>query len=450
MATENNIEINELFISLKKYKWLIIGIMVFFVLLSYYLSTQIITPMYKADTTLFIGKEENDLGISLSEINRNNVLISDYKNIAESRLIINQVMKNLNISIELKKFRKRMSIEIIDDSRLFIVSYESENPRIARDVANELAEQLSIGVLEIVGVKNIKIIDKALIPDEIETPKVLKNTVLGGFIGLTIGLIVFFILFLKNDVIHDIDSVVKDLKLTLIGSIPIFTDIKSKYQDTMTLINSNSYFSEAYKMLRSNINYIKANEKCKIIMFTSSSTGEGKTTTITHLAMTMANEGKKVLLIDGDLRKPKVHRKFNLKQIPGLTSIMYNSQSLKKVVNRVLGENNLEVLTSGALPSSPDLILGSKNFKKFINDMKDEYDYILIDAPPVLYFSDPIILAQFVEGIVLVASMYETSKQDLRHTKEALDKVGANIIGLVSTKNQIDNVYKKNYYYKTF
>lgn len=450
MATENNIEINELFISLKKYKWLIIGIMIFFILLSYYLSTQIITPMYKADTTLFIGKEENDLGISLSEINRNNVLISDYKNIAESRLIINQVMKNLNISIELKKFRKRMSIEIIDDSRLFIVSYESENPKIARDVANELAEQLSIGVLEIVGVKNIKIIDKALIPDEIETPKVLKNTVLGGFIGLTIGLIVFFILFLKNDVIHDIDSVVKDLKLTLIGSIPLFTDIKIKYQDTMTLINSNSYFSEAYKMLRSNINYIKANEKCKIIMFTSSSIEEGKTTTITHLAMTMANEGKKVLLIDGDLRKPKVHRKFNLKQIPGLTSIMYNSQSLKKVVNRVLGENNLEILTSGALPSSPDLILGSKNFKRFINDMKEEYDYILIDAPPVLYVSDPIILAQFVEGIVLVVSMYETSKQDLRHTKEALDKVGANIIGLVSTKNQIDNVYKKNYYYKTF
>jgi len=443
---QNYIDFNELLKSLTHYKWLIIFFTVIGILFSYYLSTEVITPMYKGETTLFIGKEENDIGISLNELNRNNVLINDYKNIAQSRLIINQVMKNLEISIELDKFRKRMAIEVLDDSRLFIVSYKSESPKIARNVANELAEQLSVGVLEIVGIKNIRIIDKALIPKEYETPNVLKNTVFGGIIGLVTSLIVFLILFVKNDTIRDIELIERTLKIPLIGSIPSLTKSRSKKKENSTMsFEENSYFSESYKMLRSNINYIKSSQDSKILMFTSSATSEGKSTTIGNLAVSMANEGKKVLLIDGDLRKPKLHENFNLKQIPGLTTILYQEKKINEVINKILGKEYLEILTSGPLPPSPDVILGSDAFKSFLKEIKNNYDYILIDAPPVLYVSDPIVLSQMVDGIVLVAAINETSKKDLKRSKAMLEKVGANIIGLILTKTSHD--YEKSYYY---
>jgi capsular exopolysaccharide synthesis family protein len=402
--------------------------------------------MYKGETTLFIGKEENDIGISLNELNRNNVLINDYKNIAQSRLIINQVMKNLGFSIELEKFKKRMAIEVLEDSRLFIVSYKSESPKIARDVANELAEQLSVGVLEIVGVKNIRIIDKALLPKEYETPNVLKNTIFGGIIGLVTSLIVFLILFVKNDTIRDIELIERTLKIPLIGTIPSLTKSRNKKKENSTMsFEENSYFSESYKMLRSNINYIKSSQDSKILMFTSSATSEGKSTTIGNLAVSMANEGKKVLLIDGDLRKPKLHENFNLKQIPGLTTILYKEKNINQVKNKILGKEYLEILTSGPLPPSPDVILGSDAFKSFLNEIKDNYDYILIDAPPVLYVSDPMVLSQIVDGIVLVAAINETSNKDLKRSKAMLEKVDANIIGLILTKTPHD--YEKSYYY---
>lgn len=445
---QNYIDFNELLKSLNRYKWIIIILTILCTLVSYYLSTEVITPMYKGETTLFIGKEENAIDISLNELNRNDVLINDYKNIAQSRLIINQVMKNLELNISIEDFREEMSIDILDDSRLFIVSYRSPKQEIARDVANELAEQLSIGVLEIVGVKNIRIIDKALLPKKFETPNVLKNTVLGGVIGFIVGLIIFLVLFLKNDIIRDTENIEKLIELPIIGSIPLLNQKRSnkRVNSTMTF-KENSYSSEAYKMLRSNINYIKTNENFKVIMFTSSTTLEGKTTTVSNLAVSMANEGKKVLLIDGDLRKPKLHENFNLKQIPGLTTILYNKKNIEQISNKILGKDTLEILTSGPLPPSADVILGSDTFKDFLSNLKDKYDYILIDAPPVLYVSDPVVLSQSVDATVLIAAMNETSKKDLKRSKIMLEKVGTKLIGLIITKTKNSLNYEKSYYY---
>jgi len=216
-SNEQEMDISGIANVFKRKKMLILGFILFGIIISYYITTELITPMYKADTTLFIGKEERDIGISLSELNRNNVLINDYQNIAKSRLIINQVMENLNITIPIKEFRKRMDIRIVDESRLFIVSYNSESPEIAMEIANELAEQLSIGVLQIVGVKNIRIIDKAILPIEPETPKVINNVFFGGLTGLVLGIAAVLIFFMKNDFINDSYNIEAIFKLPIIG-----------------------------------------------------------------------------------------------------------------------------------------------------------------------------------------------------------------------------------------
>ena len=439
------IDLKEILDNMVKRWWLILMLCILGALLAFIISDQVIDPIYQADTTLFIGNEQNDIdiGISLSDLNRNSGLIKDYQNIAKTRLIIEEVMKQLGVSIPIKEFREGMKIFTVDDSRLFIVSYTSNNAQFSANAANEIAKQLSLAVGEIVGVENIRVLDKALVPDQPISPNIIKNTILGGLIGIVISMMINLILFLANDTIIKKEEIEKAIDLPVIGEIPKFFQNIDGGDRLVTKTEPNSYIAECYKILRSNINYLNYDGKNQVIMVTSSASFEGKTTTISNLALSMARDGKKTLLIDGDLRRPQTHTVFSFKQIPGLTNILFGQNSLEETVNHINGIDNLDVLTSGALPPAPDELLGTDLFKNLIQQARGKYDFILIDAPPVLSVSDASVLAQIVDATIVVVATKQTKKSDIISAKTALDHVGAKIIGSILTKKKVD---KKGYY----
>lgn len=213
--------------------------------------------------------------------------------------------------------------------------------------------------------------------------------------------------------------------------------------------NPKSPIAEAYRVLRTNIMFSSIDKPLKSLVVTSSGPGEGKSTTIVNLAVTFTQQGSRVLLIDGDLRKPKIHKMFGYENNSGLTNFLSAHDDYKKYL-RVSEIENLDVLVCGAIPPNPSELLMSNAMKQFILQAREDYDLVLIDAPPVGTVTDAAILSTIVDGTILVAASGTVEVDALVRTKELLNKVNANIIGVVLNKldkNSSGNYYYYQYYY---
>jgi capsular exopolysaccharide synthesis family protein len=213
--------------------------------------------------------------------------------------------------------------------------------------------------------------------------------------------------------------------------------------------NPKSRSAEAFRTLRTNIQFSSLDKELKSIVVTSSGSGEGKSTVMSNLAITMAESGKRVILIDCDLRKPSIHKKMGVTNSVGLTNILV--QDLKKEECMVTTTvNNLFIITSGPIPPNPAELLGSKKMRDFIEELKGEYDLVLIDAPPVLAVTDAQILSTIVDGVIFVASYGEAQKNAVVDAKQLIDKVGGKVLGIVFNKvpEAVSGYYGK--YYKGY
>lgn len=205
-----------------------------------------------------------------------------------------------------------------------------------------------------------------------------------------------------------------------------------------------SPISEQYRTIRTNIIYSGIDEEIRSIMVTSSGPGEGKSTTTANLAVVFAQQGKTVLLVDADLRKPTVHYTFNLTNHNGLTTVLTNQIGLMEAVNKT-DESNLYVLSSGPVPPNPSELLGSKAMKHFMEKALEEFDLIIFDTPPVLAVTDAQILGNLCQGSVLVVSSGKTEKDSLIKTKELLTSTNGRLLGVVLNNKKVDK--KGSYYY---
>lgn len=202
-----------------------------------------------------------------------------------------------------------------------------------------------------------------------------------------------------------------------------------------------SIATESYRTLRTNLQYSSFDEEYKVIVVTSSEPGEGKSTTAGNLALSISQGDKKVVLIDCDLRKPSLHKKFGLSNTLGLSDVIVGKESVSVVGHRY--NNNLTVLTSGKIPPNPAEMLGSKSMKALIEALKKVFDYVILDTPPVQAVADAQILSTRADGTLIVVRAEKTKKDSVLNTVNLLKKVNANIIGTIL--NGVDT--KKNDYY---
>lgn len=214
----------------------------------------------------------------------------------------------------------------------------------------------------------------------------------------------------------------------------------------VTFYNPKSPESEAYRMLRTNLGYTGVDIKHKVILVTSSRMQEGKSTTASNLAIAMAQSEHKVLMIDCDLRRPKIHKLFAIDNTSGLTDVLTKDVEVAKINNNIEKINGLDIITSGQTPPMPSELLDSKKMAKLVADMREEYDYIILDSPPILSVSDATILSRIVDAVILVVASNDTHVDAIATAKRALDKVEANLIGTVLTKAKTGK-RGYNYYY---
>lgn len=219
--------------------------------------------------------------------------------------------------------------------------------------------------------------------------------------------------------------------------------------DLIAHYDAKSPISEAYRSVRTNLQFAGAGKKLKYISFTSATPGEGKSATIANIAITLAQDKKKVLLIDCDMRKPRQHKQFGLPN-KGLSNYIAMGEAFENVVNRDVFEY-LDVLPSGPVPPNPSELLGSPAMLDILNKVEDTYDYILLDMPPVLAVTDVAVLGRKVDGIVYVLKVGAISPDEAKEAKKRLEQSGSNILGVVlnCVPQKRHNSYGYYYYDET-
>jgi tyrosine-protein kinase Etk/Wzc len=315
---------------------------------------------------------------------------------------------------------------------------------------------------------NVKIIDRAEVPMAPIGPRRLMNIIFGALLGMCFGIGIALMLEYLDTSIKTTYEVEKILALPVMGSIPAIDlenvsarpgpeagDANGVTAIAERLISHHlprSPISEAYRMLRTNLQFLNPDHPIKSILVTSAGPSEGKTTTAANLAITMAQVGARTLLVDGDLRRPMVAGVFGIEGQPGLTELLIREDDLKKVA-RPSGIENLLIVPAGTLPPNPSELLGSQQMKTVIEAMKECYDLVIFDCPPVITVTDAAVLAAEADVVLLVVQSGKTDREMAKRAKVLLNNVKANIAGVVlnniSPELQAGYYYYYNYYHES-
>ena len=216
--------------------------------------------------------------------------------------------------------------------------------------------------------------------------------------------------------------------------------------ELITKYDPKSPISEVFRLLRTNIQYINKDEKSTAIMLTSTTPANGKTFVTANLAITLAQANKRVILVDSDIRKPRLHKLFELENELGLSD--YLSNSTDGLYIRKTNVENLSIVTAGTMVNNPSELIGQEKFKKTIEALKEKYDYVIIDSSPILMVTDSILVSRVVDATILIAIYNKTRIDDLKSAIRRINHVGGNVAGIVLNRTKVIlNQYNTKYFY---
>lgn len=315
--------------------------------------------------------------------------------------------------------------------------------------SNVLAQLERIRLAEANALDTITVVEPAVAPEAPVRPRVLMNTLLAAIVGGMIGLGAAFLVEYLDDSVKNPDDVRRVTGLSTLGVIARQKNGGAE-QGIASVDNPRSPVAEAYRTIRTSIQFSSIDKPIHSMVVTSAGPSEGKSTTAANLAVVMAQAGKKVVLVDADLRKPTQHKRFKLPNTLGLTGALLleeNYDSLDHLVTPT-GVENLWLITSGQLPHNPSELLGSHKLKQFTERLLQDYDFLIFDSPPALAVTDPAVLGQAMDGVLLVVDAGSTREPALAQTMREMEKVNAPVIGVALNKyrSRSDSGYYYYYY----
>lgn len=438
-------------LSLLKKRWpIIVAFVIVGTLLLYIYSSLYMNKVYVAQATMIVNKSQYQVTqedqYSYNDILLTQKLVKSYVLIMSSDANLELVQKELVLEkhpiMSIGQIRSCINIEGIDETEILKITVENTNNLLARDIANALIKVSPDTIIRTIKAGSAEVIDKASVPSTPVKPVVWQYSVIGAFIGLVLSLALVFL----KDFFDNTYKTEDDIRNSL--NLPVITSLPELSKDASAAILSEAPFDyrESFKVLRTKLQFSAVDGSMKKIGVTSTNPFEGKTTISVNLALTIAEAGLKVLLIDTDLRKPKIHKMLALPDAPGLTSVLTKQDELKNVLNKVTGYDTLDVITCGVIPPNPAELLGSHQMEAFMDSVVDEYDYIIFDTPPVSLVADTAVLSKNLDGIVWVVSYGKTVIEAAQFAKQTMDSVGANIIGCVFNSVKTDSYGNRGYY----
>lgn len=358
--------------------------------------------------------------------------ITSYVQLVNSPQVLQPVIDDLGLDVSVTNLGKSITAANPIDTVLINVSASDASPQRAADIANAAAVQLGavIGELESSAAGNLvpvksTLTDPAEAPLSPSSPRTRINLILGVLIGLALGVGFAFLRDSLDTSVKSPDELAELTGAMPVGLIAYDSDAPGK---PLVALDQRSTRAEAFRTIRTNLQYVDVDAPPKVIAITSAVPNEGKTTTALNLAITMAQAGKKVVLVETDMRKPKTSAYLGIESELGLTDVLAGQATLADALlswNRDL----LTILPAGHTPPNPSELLGSHQFAQVLAQLREEYDQVIVDATPLLPVTDGAIVAKVADGAVLVVRFGRTTREQVATSLAALDQVGARLLG---------------------
>lgn len=307
---------------------------------------------------------------------------------------------------------------------------------------------------------NVRVLERAIVPSTPVRPKPVQNLLIGLLLGLSTGIALAFAIEALDNTLKTQADVEQFLGVPVLGLVPIIgaapgaeaaahsTDLRER--DLGVFLDPKSVAAECCRSIRTNILFMSPDRPLRTIVVTSPSPQEGKTTTAINIGVTMAEAGGRVLIIDTDMRRPRLHRSFGVPNQTGISTVIVGKATLEEAVKRT-DVPNLDVLTCGPVPPNPSELLHTSKFGVVLADCAKLYDRIILDSPPTSAVTDPAVLGNLADGVVLVIKAGETTRESAMHARRQLDTAKARLVGVVVNAIDFSNpAYGYEYYYRNY
>ena len=410
-------------------------------------------PVYQANTTIVIAKSENttNAASTLNDVNASQKLATTYGEIAKSELVLNKVIDNLDLAVSSKELGRNLTVKPVEDTSILSVTVKDLDAGQAARIANEIADVFSEEVSKIYKLDNVSQLSVAKVPEAPSNNTLTRDVILASVVAVVAVAGFAFLRFYLDDTVKHSDEVEKMYGLAKTGRV-CKNDMKSSKKgaavsELVVEKYPKAIVSENIKSLRTNLQFTAIDKNLKTVLVTSTNASEGKSFVSANLAISFAQAEKKVLLVDCDLRKGRVHRLFDVPNTDGLSNLLTDDlDNLSHYIHNT-GVNNLDIITCGTYPPNPSELLASKKNKRLLTSLRHRYDIIIFDGAPIGGLADSVILASLMDETLIVVKDGATSKNDLMAAKGELEKVGAKVAGVVFNMVNRSSSKYYNYYY---
>ncbi|WP_309064593.1 polysaccharide biosynthesis tyrosine autokinase [Microbacterium sp.] len=403
--------------------------------------------VYAADTTAIVQATASgdDLGAKTLGNQLANSRVKTFVNLGTSRSVAERVIEELDLESTPERLVSQVTVTNPIDTVSLRVSAQASSPAQARDIAEAwvrgMAAEVNLletGDEETPGSVYLAPIDSAVLPSAPASPNTRLALAIGGLIGLALAFGYAMLRYTLDRRIRSVESVERELGIAVVGTIPEEKSFTAENRlipaDGGTSSRSSSAHlfavAESMRELRTNIQFMDVDNPPRVIVVTSPLPGDGKSTTASNLAITLAANGERVVLIDGDLRRPMIGTIFGLVQDVGLSDVLVGRAEIAEIAQRVPGHPNLVVVAAGKLPPNPSEVLGSGRMHDMLAAVSREA-VVIVDAPPLIPVTDAAVLTQHADGAVVVATVGKTTFEVLSKALGNLQRANARALGVV-------------------
>ena len=473
-------------------KVFIIIIMIISIVAGLFYSFVFVTPKYKSRTTLLLAQineekiNENTVKQSdITDLSMTSTLLEPYISIIESDKVLEKVISNLNVNMDVSRLKKMLSVTE-ENKAMLAITVVSENAEFAAKVANEIANVFTEESREIFSITNVNIIDVAKVQENPYNVNHVKDVVIFALLGVFASCGLILLIYMLDTTIKEEEDIEQELKLPVLGVIPTYTKSYEETEETeddedgsgkhtsdskkskknngakktrkrrknselVILGNTKSPVSEAFRALRTNLTF---SPNTRTILVTSSGMSDGKSYVTSNLATALAKAGKKVIIVDADMRKGRQNKIFEVDNKKGLSNYLANCSETRVDIEEITSYikttsiPNLHIMTSGSRPSNPSELLIPVKIQGLLSVLEEIYDIVLLDGTPSSIIADSIAIAKFVDYTLLVTSHKTTKIEEAKRVIKSFEQVGGDIKGAVLNKYPLTKEeYSSSYYY---
>jgi receptor protein-tyrosine kinase len=407
------------------------------------------TKQYQSSAGIYVSADTRDASDAFAAQVAISSRITSYADLATSTELMNRVIKDLDLNLSVDSLREKVSSAPIVNTTQINIVVTDPDPHVAQAIARSVSENLASYLEEVETPRgttasqiSATVTDEATLETQPASPRVLLNLVTAALVGLVLGVGLAVARDVLDRTVRSLDNVQEVTSSPVLASVGF--DPGMKKNPLLTDLGAFAARTEAFRLLRTNLQFLDLDSRPRSLVITSAVPGEGKTATSTNLAVALAQAGRRVLLVDGDLRRPRVAGLLDLDGAVGLTTVLVGSTTLEDAI-QVHEPSGLHFLASGAKPPNPTEILQSRVTHDLMARLRTEYDMVIVDVPPLLPVADAAVLAAATDGAIIVVKHGKTTRDQLREAAGRIESVGGRLFGIVI--NMIPRRAADSYYY---